>query len=61
MTCWPPEARPKLRQSWPSQLGGKIVGLGFVVELDFLQGRDKLKELRRDVAAALRQVSRRSL
>ena len=26
-----------------SQLGAEIVGLGFVVELDFLHGRDKLK------------------
>jgi adenine phosphoribosyltransferase len=25
-------------------LGAKIVGLGFVVELEFLKGRDKLKE-----------------
>ena len=23
-------------------LGGKVVGLGFVIELDFLHGRDKL-------------------
>ncbi len=33
------EATAKLAAS----LGGKIAGLGFVVELDFLQGRDKLK------------------
>ncbi len=26
-----------------SQLGGEIAGLGFVVELDFLKGREKLK------------------
>jgi len=34
------EATAKLATS----LGGEIVGLGFVVELDFLKGRDKLKE-----------------
>ena len=33
------EATTKLAAS----LGGKIAGLGFVVELDFLNGRDKLK------------------
>jgi len=33
------EATTKLAES----LGAKIVGLGFVVELDFLKGRDKLK------------------
>jgi adenine phosphoribosyltransferase len=27
-----------------SKLGAKIAGLGFVVELEFLKGRDKLKE-----------------
>jgi adenine phosphoribosyltransferase len=32
------EATAKLAES----LGGKIVGLGFVIELDFLHGRDKL-------------------
>ena len=26
------------------QLGGRIVGLAFAVELDFLNGRDRLKE-----------------
>ena len=26
------------------RLGGKVVGLGFVLELDFLRGRDKLTE-----------------
>src|SRR6476646_10729342 len=34
------EATAKLAES----LGGEIAGLGFVVELDFLNGRDKLKE-----------------
>lgn len=33
------EATAKLAE----KLGGKIAGLGFVVELDFLHGRDKLK------------------
>jgi adenine phosphoribosyltransferase len=33
------EATAKLAE----QLGGKVVGLGFVVELDFLKGREKLK------------------
>jgi adenine phosphoribosyltransferase len=33
------EATAKLAE----QLGGKIAGLGFVVELEFLNGRDKLK------------------
>src|SRR6201997_1572743 len=33
------EATAKLAEA----LGGKIAGLGFVVELDFLKGRDKLK------------------
>ena len=33
------EATAKLAE----QLGGKIAGLGFVVELSFLNGRDKLK------------------
>lgn len=33
------EATAKLAES----LGGKVAGLGFVVELDFLRGRDKLK------------------
>lgn len=28
------------------RLGGVVVGLGFVVELDFLHGRDKLKKYR---------------
>jgi len=27
-----------------SSLGAEIAGLGFVVELDFLKGRDKLRE-----------------
>src|SRR5678816_294730 len=34
------EATAKLAES----LGAKIAGLGFVVELDFLKGRDKLKD-----------------
>ena len=34
------EATAKLASS----LGAEIVGLGFVVELDFLNGRDKLKQ-----------------
>ncbi len=34
------EATAKLAES----LGAEIVGLGFVVELDFLRGRDKLKK-----------------
>ena len=34
------EATAKLASS----LGGQIAGLGFVVELDFLNGRDKLKQ-----------------
>ncbi len=33
------EATAKLAES----LGGKVAGLGFVVELDFLKGREKLK------------------
>ena len=33
------EATAKLAES----LGAKIAGLGFVVELEFLRGRDKLK------------------
>jgi adenine phosphoribosyltransferase len=33
------EATAKLAE----QLGGKVAGLGFVVELDFLNGREKLK------------------
>jgi adenine phosphoribosyltransferase len=33
------EATAKLAE----KLGGKVIGLGFVVELDFLKGRDKLK------------------
>jgi adenine phosphoribosyltransferase len=32
-------------------LGGKVVGLGFVIELDFLKGRDKLPG--RDIKAML--------
>ena len=32
------------------QLGGEVVGLLFVIELDFLNGRDKLDRLRRRVA-----------
>ncbi len=32
-------------------LGGEIAGLGFVVELDFLKGRDKLSQY--DVFALL--------
>ena len=27
-----------------ASLGARIAGLGFVVELDFLKGRDKLKQ-----------------
>jgi adenine phosphoribosyltransferase len=34
------EATAKLAHS----LGAEIAGLGFVVELDFLNGRDRLKE-----------------
>ncbi len=34
------------------RLGGKVVGLGFVIELDFLHGREKLKG--RDVYSLLR-------
>jgi adenine phosphoribosyltransferase len=33
------EATAKLAES----LGGEVAGLGFVVELEFLKGRDKLK------------------
>jgi adenine phosphoribosyltransferase len=25
-------------------LGGQIIGIGFLIELDFLKGRDKLKQ-----------------
>ena len=32
------------------QLGGEVVGLLFVIELTFLNGRDKLDGLRRPVA-----------
>ncbi len=42
--CWLPAAPPRPRPTWPSQLGGNICGLGFVVELDGLKGRDKLKD-----------------
>ena len=35
-----------------SSLGAHIAGLGFVVELEFLKGRDKLKEY--DVMSLLR-------
>lgn len=42
------EATAKLAES----LGAEIVGLGFVVELDFLKGRDKLKGY--DVVSLLR-------
>jgi adenine phosphoribosyltransferase len=42
------EATAKLASS----LGAEIVGLGFVVELEFLNGRDKLKEY--DVMSLLR-------
>jgi adenine phosphoribosyltransferase len=42
------EATAKLAAS----LGAKIVGLGFVVELEFLNGRDKLKQY--DVMSLLR-------
>jgi adenine phosphoribosyltransferase len=42
------EATARLAES----LGGKIAGLGFVVELDFLQGRDKFKNY--DVFSLLR-------
>ena len=34
------QATAKLAES----LGAKVAGLGFVVELDFLKGRDKLKD-----------------
>ena len=34
------EATAKLAEA----LGAEIVGLGFVVELEFLKGRDKLKD-----------------
>ena len=46
------EATARLAHS----LGAEIAGLGFVVELDFLNGRDKLKELRCVFVAALRGV-----
>ena len=42
------EATAKLAES----LGAKIAGLGFVVELSFLNGRDKLKNY--DVMSLLR-------
>src|ERR1700752_937063 len=42
------EATAKLAES----LGAEIVGLGFVVELEFLKGRDKLKGY--DVVSLLR-------
>ncbi len=42
------EATAKLASS----LGAKIAGLGFVVELDFLKGREKLKDY--DVMSLLR-------
>ena len=35
------------------QLGGTVVGLVFVVELEFLPGREKLEGLRRAVADQL--------
>src|ERR1700751_92847 len=43
-----PQATAKLAES----LGAEIVGLGFVVELEFLKGRDKLKGY--DVVSLLR-------
>jgi len=42
------EASAKLAKS----LGAEIAGLGFVVELDFLKGREKLKQY--DVYSLLR-------
>ena len=39
-TCGTAEATAKLAES----LGGEIAGLGFVVELDFLNPREKLKQ-----------------
>ena len=37
------------------QIGGKVVGLSFVVELDFLNGRDRLKNY--NVASLVRYAS----
>ena len=33
------------------KLGGKVAGLGFVIELDFLNGREKLPGARRAMIA----------
>ena len=38
-------------------VGGVVAGLGFVVELTFLDGREKTRRLRRLLAAAVRQMS----
>ena len=40
-----------------SGLGAQIAGLAFVVELDFLKGRERLGEVRCVLAAALRSLT----
>ena len=42
MTCLPPAAPPTPAPNWRQSLGAEMAGMGFVVELDFLKGREKL-------------------
>ena len=40
--CWPPEAPLRRHVNLVEQLGGKVAGAAFAVELSFLNGRAKL-------------------
>ena len=41
-TCWRPAARSRARSSWSSASRARSSGLAFLVELEFLKGRDRL-------------------
>ncbi len=59
-TCSRPAARPRALCELVEQLGGEVVGCGFLIELAFLDGRARLRAARRPRAAQLRVLSART-
>ena len=45
MTCWQPGAPRPPRSGWSGGWGGQVVGAAFLVELEFLNGRDRLPDV----------------
>ena len=54
-TCSPPAAPPRALCELVEQLGGEVVGCSFLIELSFLEGRERLAG--RDVHALLSYTS----